>query len=343
MKFTQKDLDWAVENGIISHEVRDSLVAALETRYEGAASLTLANVLYYLGGLIVIGAMTFYVSEAWDALGGVGHFIVALGYAAVFLTAGKWLRDSKGQRIPGGILATAAVCMTPMAVYGFQEITGWWVMERPGSYNDFYHWIKSSWFSMEIATVAVGVLVLRWFRFPFIMLPVAFSLWFMSMDLTAVIYGPAFSWDERKVVSVFFGLVMLIASFIVDRRTREDYAFWGYLFGMLAFWGGLTALDSDSELSKFMYCCINIALMGISVLLQRRVFIVFGSMGVAIYLSHLASSVFRDELSFAFALSLTGLAVIGLGLLYHKHEKALEQKLTSILPEIIKNILPQNR
>ncbi|ADU61305.1 MAG: DUF2157 domain-containing protein [Pseudodesulfovibrio sp.] len=342
MKFSTQDLDWAVAAAVISGETRDTLVAALEKRYEHRPSLSFTNVLYYLGGLIVIAAMTLYVGRAWGDLGGGGHLAVALVYAAVYLLAGSalWRR---GHRIPGGILVTAAVCMTPMAVYGAQEMSGLWIFEHPGAYRDFYHWIKGGWAVMEIATMAAGLLALRFYRFPFITLPIAFCAWFMSMDLASILYGPDFSWEQRRIVSLWFGLVMLAASYAVDRRTREDYAFWGYFFGMCAFWGGLTFTDSDSELGKFVYCLINLGLMGVSVLLQRRVFIIFGAMGVAGYLSHLAQDVFQSTLGFSFALSGLGLLVIAAGLLYHRHQKRIETWLVNRLPHALRKTLPQYR
>ena len=343
MHFTTKDLDWTVEAGVIPAQTRDALVAALEERFKDRPSLTFANVLYYLGGFLVIGAMSFYATTAWEELGGAGHLAVALVYALVFLLVGGWLWHAKRLKIPGGILVTAAVCMTPMAVYGVQELSGWWVWSDPGTYTNFYHWIKSGWFVMEIATFVAGLVALRFFRFPFITLPMAFCLWFLSMDLTAILYGDGFSWDQRKLVSLWFGLGMLAASYVVDRRTREDFAFWGYLFGMAAFWCGLTFLDSDSELNKFIYCCINLALMGVSVLIRRRVFIVFGSIGVFAYLGHLADTVFKDELLFTFALTTLGLVIIGLGVQYHKHRESIEKKLLALVPSLIRNTLPQYR
>lgn len=343
MKFTKKDLDWAAGEGVISEAVRDDLAAALEEKYKDAPALTFANVLYYLGGLIVIGAMTFYVTDAWNELQGLGHLIVALVYALVFLSAGAWLWHAKRLKIPGGILVTAAVCMTPMVVYAIQDMSGFWVWSAPGEYEDFYHWIKGGWFLMEVATILTGVVTLRFFRFPFITLPVAFSLWFMSMDITVLLFGSDFSWDNRQLTSLWFGLCMLVVSFVVDRRTKEDFAFWGYLFGTIAFWGGLTGLDSDTELGKFLYCCINLVMMAVSVLIRRRVFIIFGSLGVFGYLAHLADEVFSDALMFTFGLSAIGLAVIALGIQYHKHKDTIENKLTTMLPDVINKTLPHNR
>lgn len=343
MRFTQKELDGAVKADVISQETRDALVAFFEQGREGAPAFTMANVLYYLGGLIVIGAMSIFVTDAWQRVGGLGHLGIGAGYGLACLAMGNWLWKGKGQRVPGGILVTAAVCMTPLTVYGMQELSGWWIWDAPGMYEDFYRWIKGGWFFMEIGTVALGLLALRRFRFPFITLPIAFCLWFLSMDLTAVLYGPDFSWDQRKLVSLSFGLGMLVIGYMVDRRTRQDFAFWLYLFGMLAFWGGLTSLNSNSELGKFVYCCVNLLLMGVSVILQRRVFIVFGSLGVSFYLGHLAADVFDDTLSFSFALSGLGLLVILAGLQYHKHREAIEEKALCLLPAAIRRTLPRYR
>ena len=78
----------------------------------------------------------------------------------------------------------------------------------------------------------------------------------------------------RKMVSMWFGLVMIIGAYLVDQRTKRDFAFWGYLFGMTAFWCGLSLLNSDIELSKFLYFLLNVLVMGMSVFLRRIVFVV---------------------------------------------------------------------
>jgi len=155
----------------------------------------------------------------------------------------------------------------------------------------------------------------------------------MSMDLTPLIYGRSdFTWNQRLWVSLWFGLAFLVVSFLVDRRTRDDYAFWGYLFGTLAFWGGLSLMDSQSEVSKLLYCLINVVLMLISVLLDRRVFIVFGALGVFGYLGHLAYTVFKDSLLFPFALSALGLAIIWLGIYYQRYRTRIEGAIVALLP-----------
>jgi hypothetical protein len=233
--------------------------------------------------------------------------------------------------------------MAPLAVYGIQDAFGaWGQFGRPGTVHDFYVWIKGSWVFMEIAAIVAALIALRRYPFPFIVMIIAFALWFMSMDLTPWIFGRAeFTWDERREVSVWFGLAVLVVAWLVDRRPRGgDFAFWLHLFGMMTFWGGLSFKSSDSEIAKALYCLLNVGLVLLSVVLRRRVYAVFGTLGVAGYLGYLSHSVFKDSLLFPFALSGIGVLVIAAGLYYHKNQAAIAAWLERCLPEVVSFLRP---
>src|SRR5262249_58406145 len=155
------------------------------------------------------------------------------------------------------------------------------------------------------AAIVAAVIALRYYPFPFIVMIIAVALWFMSMDLTPWVFGRAeFTWEERRAVSMWFGLAVLVVAWLTDQRKRGgDFAFWLHLFGMMAFWGGLSLTNSGSELGKFLYALINVGLLLLSVLLGRRVYAVFGTLGIAGYLGHLSYKVFKDSLMFPFALT----------------------------------------
>lgn len=166
------------------------------------------------------------------------------------------------------------------------------------------------------------------YRLPFLVMPVAVTLWYMSMDLTPFLFGTAdASWELRKLVSLWFGLLMVLLAFWVDVRTQDDrdYAFWLYLFGVVAFWCGLSLMRSDSEFNKFIYLCINLAMIFVGAALSRRVFAVFGGLGAAGYVGHLAYEVFRDSMLFPFVLTVIGLAVVALGVVWQRREAAISR------------------
>jgi hypothetical protein len=173
------------------------------------------------------------------------------------------------------------------------------------------------------------------------LMPIAVTLWYLSMDLVPFLFGDWSDWEVRKFISLWFGLAMTLLAFWVDLRSRfaRDYAFWLYLFGVLTFWGGLSSLDSGSELGKLAYCGINVLMVLVGAVLKRRVFAVFGGLGIAGYLGHLSWRVFKDSLIFPFALSLVGLAIIWLGVLWQRREVAWSARLRAYLPAPLRELL----
>src|SRR6185295_13514977 len=81
-----------------------------------------AHVAYYFGALLVIGAMGWFMTTAWEVLGGAGIFGIAIAYAVGFWMVGRTLWDRNHLIVPGGLLFTMAVSMTPLAVYGLERM-----------------------------------------------------------------------------------------------------------------------------------------------------------------------------------------------------------------------------
>jgi hypothetical protein len=346
MKIDKQDLDWAVSQGLITQPQADILWQALSSRItDERPQFNFANVAFYFGALIIISAMTWFMSLAWESFGGGGIFLLAIAYGFCFTLAGSSLYFRQNLKVPGGLLFSVAVCMTPLAIYGLQRWTGFWVQGDPGTYRDYYVWVKGSWFLMELGTVIAGLIALRFVRFPFLTAPIAFSLYFMSMDLTPLVFGKNdFTWNQRLLVSMWFGIACILVAYLVDIRIRKrngDFAFWLYLFGLMAFWFGITLMGDSNEFQKFIYCLINLGLMSLSVALGRKVFIVFGAMGMFGYLSHLAYSVFKDSLLFPFALTVLGLSIIYLGVLYQRQSANLERLFEGLLPQNVRQFFPR--
>lgn len=343
MKISKQGLRQAASQSGLSDEQADKLWDQLACNHETQPHFSGAHVAYYFGAMIAISAMSLLMTLAWENSGGAGMFVIASLYAVAFCFAGSTLWR-KGLQIPGGLLFTIAVCMTPLAVYGLEKWSGFWPQETPSSYRDFHGYIKGSWILMELATILAGAIALRFIRFPFLTAPIAFSLWYMSMDLAPLLFGmDDFSWDQRKWVSVWFGLAILLASYLADRRFADDYSFWGYLFGMLAFWGGLSLMNDGSDLAKLAYGLLNVALMFVSVLLERRVFIIFGALGVFGYLGYLAYHVFENSLMFPFVLTMMGVGIIFLGVQYQKHGGRIQRAVVALLPRAVIHLLPRSR
>jgi len=124
MKISKKDLERAVSQGVLSSEQAEQLWNSLEANHAVQPHFCPAQVAYYFGAMIVISAMGWFMTLAWENLGGPGIFVVASIYAVCFSLAGRTLWQQKSFQIPGGLLFTIAVCMTPLAIYGVTATNG---------------------------------------------------------------------------------------------------------------------------------------------------------------------------------------------------------------------------
>jgi len=350
MRYSSDDLRAAVSAGIINPGQLEPLLAFLATREPAqpaasAAKFDVVHLLWYMGALVVITAMGLFSTLAFSQMGGPALTATALVYAALFAGAGHYLWTVRKLTTPGGLLIAVAVSMIPLAVYGVQDTyDAWNQFGKPGTVRDFYVWVKGSWIFMELGTIAGSIVALRFYRFPFIVFMAAFALWFLSMDIVPWITGqPIGNWEVSRRVSVWFGLGIIIAAVIVNMRQRSgDFAFWLYLFGVMTFWGGITASSYGTPVDKALYCAMNFGFMLLAAFLGRRVFAVFGTVGIAFYLGDLANKVFKDSMLFPFALSLIGIGIIAFGLYYHRHQAAISSWVERHLPEALKRLRPAN-
>ncbi len=335
---TEPRLQAAVRNAGYPEQVFEQIRAQLAAEPQTAASFEAAHIAYYLGALLIIGAMGWFITQAWDSLAGITLTAIAATYAIVFGGAGYVLSQRPNSRVPGGILVTIAVSMMPMIVYGIERQFHLWPSDDPGKYSDFHPYIRSGWVYMELFTVLASFIALRFIRFAFVTAPGAYALWYLSMDGTALLFGHSWTFQEEAHISVIFGLVIMLVAFFLDGERDVDLAFWFYLFGLLTFSGSLSLWEGGTQLGKAIYCLLHVALIVLSVVLQRRAFLVFGALGVLFYIGDEAYGFFKDSISFTFGLTAIGIAFIVLGLLYKRSEPALTHALLPFIPDRIRRL-----
>jgi hypothetical protein len=354
------DLTEAAAAQIITREQEGRLWDFLDARVRGrplargqdpGPRFNFTHVLYYLGGMLAIGAMSLFMTLGWESFGGWGIFFISLLYAGIaFKLAGRF--EAHGHAIPMGIMAALIVVLVPLATWGLQHALGFWVDARHAQHYRQYHvFIDWRWITLELATLLAGVLMLYRYRAPFLLMPIAVTLWYMSMDLVLLLIPhDARPWGEsewllRKWFSVAFGAVVVLVGLLVDLRSRftKDYAFWLYLFRLLAFWGGLTSLGSAQLSGKLVYLAINVALILVGAVLLRRTFTVFGAVGLAIVLSDLSWRYFRDSWSFPIALTAIGIAIIYVGIWWNRNEQRIAAALRQRLPHDLRELIASRR
>jgi len=342
MKISKRDLEAAAAEGRIGSEQVEALWDFLLDRQAHVPGFRAAHILYYLGGLVAIGAVSLFITLAWDAWSGLPMLLLGLGMAGLGVGLTERFR-AQGLRLPSGVTITFAVATVPLIVYSFQQLIGAWEGEQ--MVTDYHRYIDWRWVYMELATLAAAAIAFWRYREPFVLMLVALTLWYLSMDLLRLIEVDGGSWSDyyelRRLVTLNMGILTIGLAFWVDFRSghsQRDYAFWLYLVGVLMFWCGMTFTSSDSELAKFVYMLINLAMIFVGAALRRRVFAVFGGLGVAVYLGHLAR-IFQGSLLFPVALAAIGLLIIYAGILWQRQEPRFQAWLFARMPAPLRALL----
>ncbi len=354
------DLQDAVAAGVLDRSQADALWAFWRAGKPGAAAAQTANAvrfsfshtLYYFGGLLAIGAMSLFMTLSWDAIGPWGVCILALVYGlACWIAAETLLR--RGLPIPAGLLGALAVCLVPVAVWAGQHALGLWP-ELAGDisgqrYSQYHQIIDARWLTLEVATLVVGGALLVRLRLPFMVMPLAVTLWYMSMDLSraSVLSDADWDWPHARMVSLVFGIAMCALAGALDvyrrRRGGADFSTWLYLFGAMIFWGALSFPDTSTPWTRLAYAVFNAALVLFGAVIGRRIFTVLGAFGVAFYLGYLAFELFEDSLLFPLALSFLGLALVAAGVWWQRHEDAIQARIWAWLPNAWREVTDTER
>ncbi|RFO97762.1 DUF2157 domain-containing protein [Rhodoferax lacus] len=330
---------WSAEQQLRA-ATQGTLPSASATPWATGPAFGFTNVLYYFGGLVAIGAMSLFMTLGFERLGAGGLLAIALAYLIACLKVADHFKV-RGLVVPAGILATLAVVLVPLIVWCVQNLLGLWPPGGDSRFSAYHTHINWRWLTLEFATLAAGAVMLWRYRLPYMVMPLAVTVWYMSMDVAnALMQNEGFDWQFTRDVSLVFGIATCALALWVDVRSRrsrdtearQDFAFWLYLFGAIMFWGSLSLRDSDSEWGKFAYCLLNVVLVFGGAVIGRRVFTVLGALGVAGYLGYLAHRVFQDSLLFPFALTLLGLGFVALGVWWQRHEADIQARLGRLLP-----------
>ncbi len=351
MNLSREDLQNAVDRHILNQQQADQLWEMLMNRSLAESRFNFASVIYYLGAFIILAAMIWLASLGNEQLGGFGLFFITLAYTLLFASLGLYLWNQTIYRVGGGVLCALAVCTVPLMIYGLEKGLGFWPTFSFSHFDEVayrnYEIVSHRyWLTLEVGTIIAALIALYFIRFPFIMVPLLLALWFLTLDAVAILQGAeelsnrAYEW-----VSLLFGMGALITAYILDKRVYQDFAFWAYLIGLMATSGSLIGLMmvGTNEWLRLGYACINLLFLFLAILLNRQSFLVFGALGVFAYLCYLVYGVFHDSLLFPLVLSVLGVGVIYIGILYTKHQQTIQQALLWCLPEKIRKALPSHQ
>lgn len=344
LHFTWTDVERWIDLGLITPEQALAIRRQLETerpapspvpaRQEQRQGLNLITVAYYFGGFMILLAYTFFMGMRWESMGNDMRFGLTVATMGLLWAVGTVLRRY-GFPTAGGLLIFAGTGLVPLAAFTLADLLGLWpsqpTWDNP-NYDDYYTTVRPYWIYLEAVSLLAAVIVTWRIRFPLVTLLIAFWGWYLSMDLARwATQNPFGSFDDtEQIVSIAVGVAMLLVGLFLQRRTREDYSRWFYLFGHLIILGNLGALTYEKEgILSLVFILTYLGFVVASVSLQRPVFLVFGALGCYGYVSYLAFRTFSGAVGFPIAMAFIGLVVVLTAVAYQKYVRAwLEQRLS---------------
>ena len=305
--------------------------------------------LYYLGAGIIISTMLWYIGDIWQNYRHLGLTLISGFCFAMFAVIGNFFWNKK-RKIAGGILFTCSISVVPIFIWSLESVIG--IMpEDINIYHQFHTQVKSGWVSIEILTLAVGFIFLKYRRFPLMLALLSFILYYLSMDIVPLIFGYTESYIDLTIffkndtwsaltqpshliyeyTRLIFSMGMLAWAFKYERLNREgeDYSFWLYLFGAMMFswstWAIFRRLGwLESSYEYLGHAVFDLVYLRLWQVLRRRVFLILGGIGLAYSCIHIVHRIFSIALAFESIAMMFGLLLIIFGIREERLESSDE-------------------
>jgi hypothetical protein len=224
-----------------------------------------ASFLMYAGAFVVLFAMLALLTWLAAEHGDGGFFGWSLLVFAVIAVVAVGFELS-GERIAAGLFAFVALIAFSVAAGAFEDLIGILDDTGDGPFDGF----RIGLLLLELIIISAGFILLARFRFPLIVLPVAFVSWFFLVDLVS---GGG-TWSA--IVSIFVGLVFMLIGAGADRT----YGFWVQFVAAFAIGGAFLYVWRGSAWEWILIGLIALVFFLLAAGLDRSIYAVVGAIGL---------------------------------------------------------------
>lgn len=336
---TKAMLEQAAQQGLLKEEQIAPLLAFFADKNSPAFNTT--TVFYYVGAGLSSLALALLFGLTWSRFGAIGLLSTALTGLIILGVVLLKLRKSH-YIVPSSLIAFLITLVVPVIVYSAQILLGFWPESL--DFLSHHHGLSQLVLIIEIVTViaALGLLLIT--HYPLLLLPITAATYFLTLTAAHLILGKIF-FDMASIITIWFGLVLIIIGLIVDIVTRhtKDYAFWPYLIGMISFWFVLMMRLMAGEVSDFFCFVIDLLLIGFGIAVSRKMFVIAGVIGCYFYVTHLVNQFVDDRWLVVGLFAVMGLGIIWLGIIWQKHEVVINQRVQKWLPQVLRELAENRR
>src|SRR3990167_8105141 len=241
--------------------------------------LTIADILYYIGGGIVFIGIAILIFQNWEILGVPARIMSTLGVGVAAYLAG--LLFGRNEKMTGVSVAFFLISALVLPIG-----------------------IAVTYFSAGIDVDTIGFQV----QISAILLVVYLLSRFVFQD-----------WKFLDYRTLLAGIVYILVGYWLDQRKDEESHLSGFLysFGVLGFLGSALALGGyNPEQNVFweiIFPGLVFAVLFLSIQLKSRSFLVFGTLFLMGYILKITAEYFTEGMGWPLSLVIAGLALIAVG------------------------------
>ena len=320
MRFSQADIERWVAHGLITHDQRDAMVADLAGRPSEGPGVNLATLLYYGGGLLVLLAYSIFLGFQWQQMNSAARLAISgasIGFYAI--VAGVLIRGKRFQ-LPGELLQVVAVAIVPLFAFALLDAVHLWphdpnyyYCQHIGGTTGLYCYSASdtlrrqyevdlTWARMGLAgaTFAGALLAFRLSRSPFVLVAMIISVTSLVVDATLQFDRNFYHYElhaSQTITIALMGAATLAGGIAARGRTERDYSLWLYIAGMAGLVVGLGSQAVPSGAAPgwgILWLMVALAILGLSLVLQERLFAAAGLAAMFAYFAKLVFDVFQS-------------------------------------------------
>jgi len=355
----EKKLSEGVEKGIISLEQKNKLVelfsnTAIESKVEQSneKKFSVETFLYYFGSFVILCAMGYFMSNTISKSTFFAIFTLGSLYAAIFAGLGEYLWR-KADKLPASLLYFLFVTMITFLVMVLEKITGFFPhFSEMHKYSNFYLACRPALILLAFTAIVVGAIVLRKRKAPLLTIPVISGAYSLTYMIGPMLVGNI---KEPTMINVLwinflFSSGLIIIAFIKDKLTEIDYSKWSYIIGTILFYPSMILLivnyfkHINVEVIQALIGFIGLLYIALSLLLQRKVFMILGVFGLVGYIFYLEFKfITNSPILLPNVILITGLLIFYAGILYHQNKEKIDTFVENIIPQKIRHMLPKYR
>ena len=273
-------------------------------------NLGIAEVLYYIGGGIVVVGIAILVAENWTALTFPGRLAATLGASlGAYVIASIFTRDERFEEVGSAFYLISALTL-PVGIGVVLTNAG--IDTGSAGTQSLVAGLSFVFFLSSFIIFRKNTLAL---------FSILFGTWFYFIFTTFLVGGnPAFDWTFFEYRTLVAGLSYLLIGYGIERSRYASLAGFLYGFGILGFLGAALGLGgwmpSANPFWELIFPGLALATLFVSIPLKRTSFLTFGTLFLMLYILKITQEYFTNGLGWPFALVLAGLILIAVGYLY---------------------------